>query len=129
VAAWEETYRNALEIKRWLNHMRIERLHVESDHVDLQIIPEQDEGGWESQAQYPSFELFLSRTGGAQKDLLCGSAFLPQRNYVESVTLTFEKGKVVQSELQKGAFPGQAGGYGPGAAGREFSLTDKRFSK
>jgi aminopeptidase len=50
---------------------------------------------------------------------------------VESVTLTFEKGKVVRSEAAKGGgFLAKQVAMDPGAARvGEFSLTDKRFSK
>jgi aminopeptidase len=133
VAAWEETYRNALEIKRWLNHMRIERLHVESNHVDLQIIPGARRR-WVGITGHniPSFELFLSPDWrGTKGTYYADQPSYRNGNYVESVTLTFEKGKVVQSEAAKGGgFLAKQVAMDPGAARvGEFSLTDKRFSK
>jgi len=133
VAAWEETYRNALEIKRWLNHMRIERLHVESNHVDLQIIPGARRR-WVgiTGRNIPSFELFLSPDWrGTKGTYYADQPSYRNGNYVESVTLAFEKGKVVQSEAAKGGgFLAEQVAMDPGAARvGEFSLTDKRFSK
>jgi len=133
VAAWEETYRNALEIKRWLNHMRIERLHVESNHVDLQIIPGARRR-WVgiTGRNIPSFELFLSPDWrGTKGTYYADQPSYRNGNYVESVTLAFKKGKVVQSEAAKGGgFLAEQVAMDPGAARvGEFSLTDKRFSK
>ena len=133
VAAWEETYRNALDIKRWLNHMTIERLHVESNHVDLRIIPGAQRR-WVGITGHniPSFELFLSPDWRGTKGIYyADQPSYRNGNYVESVTLTFEKGKVFRSEAAKGGgFLAQQVAMDPGAARvGEFSLTDKRFSK
>jgi aminopeptidase len=133
VAKWEETYRNALEIKRWLNRMKIERLHVESDHVDLHLTPG-DKRRWVGLTGHniPSFEIFLSPDWrGTNGIYYADQPSYRNGNYVESVTLTFGKGRVVKSEAAKGgSFLAEQVALDPGAARvGEFSLTDKRFSK
>jgi len=80
----------------------------------------------------PSFELFLSPDWrGTKGTYYADQPSYRNGNYVESVTLTFEKGKVVQSEAAKGGgFLAKQLAMDPGAARvGEFSLTDKRFSK
>lgn len=133
VAAWEETYRNALETKRWLNRMTMERLHVESNHVDLQITPG-ERRRWVGITGHniPSFELFLSPDWrGTKGTYYADQPSYRNGNYVEKVTLTFEKGKVVRSEAAKGErFLAKQVALDLGAARvGEFSLTDKRFSR
>jgi len=133
VAAWEETYRNALEIKRWLNRMTIERLDVESDHVDLQITPG-ERRRWVGITGHnvPSFEIFLSPDWRGTKGMyFADQPSYRNGNYVERVKLIFEKGKVVKSDAAKGgSFLAKQVALDPGAARvGEFSLTDKRFSR
>jgi aminopeptidase len=133
VAAWEATYRNALEIKRWLNCMAMEGLHIESNHVDLQITPGARRR-WVGITGHniPSFELFLSPDWRGTKGIYyADQPSYRNGNYVESVKLLFEKGKVVKSGAARGgSFLARQVALDPGAARvGEFSLTDKRFSR
>jgi aminopeptidase len=133
VARWEETYRNALEIKRWLNRMRIVRLHVESNHVDLNITPGKKRK-WVGLTGHniPSFEIFLSPDWrGTSGTYYADQPSFRNGNYVERVILTFDKGRVARSEAAKGgSFLANQVALDAGAARvGEFSLTDKRFSK
>lgn len=133
VEEWKKTYRNALQIKRWLNSMRIERLHVESDRMDLRLTPG-ERRRWVGITGHniPSFEIFLSPDWRGTEGVYCADQpSYRNGNYVESVKLTFEKGKVVKSEAAKGgSFLAKQVALDPGAARvGEFSLTDKRFSR
>ncbi len=133
VEEWKKTYRNALQIKRWLNSMRIERLHVESDRMDLRLTPG-ERRRWVGITGHniPSFEIFLSPDWRGTEGIYCADQpSYRNGNYVESVKLTFEKGKVVKSEAAKGgSFLAKQVALDPGAARvGEFSLTDKRFSR
>jgi len=133
VTEWEETFRNALEIKRWLNRMTIERLHVESNHVDLQITPG-ERRRWVGITGHniPSFEIFLSPDWrGTEGSYSANQPSYRNGNYVESVKLTFKKGRVLKSQAAKGgSFLAKQVALDPGAARvGEFSLTDKRFSR
>jgi aminopeptidase len=133
VAKWEETYRNALEIKRRLNRMKIERLHVESDHVNLWLTPG-ERRRWVGLTGHniPSFEIFLSPDWrGTNGMYYADQPSYRNGNYVERVMLSFNRGKVTASEAAKGgSFLAKQVTLDPGAARvGEFSLTDKRFSK
>jgi aminopeptidase len=133
VAAWEETYQNAMEIKKRLNRMKIERLHIESDHADLQITPG-ERRRWVGITGHniPSFEIFLSPDWrGTTGIYYADQPSYRNGNYVERVKLTFQRGKVARSEAAKGAsFLAKQIAMDPGAARvGEFSLTDKRFSR
>jgi aminopeptidase len=133
VAKWEETYRNALEIKRWLNRMKIERLHVESDHVNLWLTPG-ERRRWVGLTGHniPSFEIFLSPDWrGTNGAFYADQPSYRNGNYVERVMLSFDRGKVATSKAAKGgSFLAKQVALDPGAARvGEFSLTDKRFSK
>ena len=133
VEEWKKTYRNALEIKGWLNRMRVERLHVESDHVDLRVTPG-EKRRWVGITGHnvPSFEIFLSPDWrGTEGSYYANQPSYRNGNYVERVKLTFEKGRVVKSEAVKGgSFLAKQVALDPGAARvGEFSLTDKRFSR
>jgi aminopeptidase len=133
VEEWKKTYRSALEIKRWLNRMRIERLHVESDRMDLRLTPG-ERRRWVGITGHnvPSFEIFLSPDWrGTEGIYYADQPSFRNGNYVESVKLTFKKGKVVKSEAAKGgSFLVKQAALDPGAARvGEFSLTDKRFSR
>ena len=133
VDEWKKTYRSALEIKRWLNGMRIERLHVESDHMDLRLTPG-EKRRWVGITGHnvPSFEIFLSPDWrGTEGSYYANQPSYRNGNYVERVKLTFEKGRVVKSEAVKGgSFLAKQVALDPGAARvGEFSLTDKRFSR
>ena len=133
VEEWKNTYRSALEIKGWLNRMRIERLHVESDHMDLRLTPG-EKRRWVGITGHnvPSFEIFLSPDWrGTEGSYYADQPSYRNGNYVERVKLTFEKGRVVKSEAVKGgSFLAKQVSLDPGAARvGEFSLTDKRFSR
>ncbi len=133
VEEWKKTYRSALEIKAWLNRMRIKRLYVESDHMDLRLTPG-ERRRWVGITGHniPSFEIFLSPDWrGTEGSYYANQPSYRNGNYVERVKLTFEKGRVVQSEAAKGgSFLAKQMALDPGAARvGEFSLTDKRFSK
>jgi len=113
--------------------MTLERLHVESDHMDLEITPG-ERRRWVGITGHniPSFELFLSPDWrGTRGTYYADQPSYRNGNYVEKVKLTFERGKTIRSEAAKGGdFLAKQIALDPGAARvGEFSLTDKRFSK
>ncbi len=133
VEEWKKTYRSALQIKKWLNRMRIERLHVESNRTDLQLTPG-EKRRWVGVTGHniPSFEIFLSPDWrGTEGVYFADQPSYRNGNYVERVKLTFKKGKVVKSQAATGeSFLAKQAALDPGAARvGEFSLTDKRFSR
>jgi aminopeptidase len=132
-AEWEDVFRNARCIKKWLTSMPVKHYHVESAGIDLRIA-RGERRRWMgiSGHNIPSFELFISpdwrdTSGVYYADQPC----FRDGNRVQGVRLEFQKGAlsridagrnrdfvVKQLSMDKGA--GRLG---------EFSLTDIRFSK
>jgi aminopeptidase len=133
VAKWQEVLQKAGDLKKWLNALPVEKLHVESEHVDLTVKPgERRRWIGISGHNIPSFEIFLSPDWrGTQGVYYANLPSYRSGNRVEGVRLEFEKGRVVKVSAQKGeAFVSQQIAMDPGASRvGEFSLTDKRFSK
>ena len=130
---WEEIFRNAREVKQWLNSMRITGYHVESACIDLRVGHGQQRR-WIgiSGHNIPSFELFIS----PDWRLTEGVFFANQPSYrngnlVRDVRLEFKNGSVCAVDAQQGReFIQEQVGMDAGAARLgEFSLTDTRFSK
>jgi len=133
VDQWQEIYKNASTIKKWLNSMEIKSLKVESKNIDLVITPGIARK-WIgiSGHNIPSFEIFLSHDWKGTKGVYY--ADMPSYrsgNYVEKVRLEFKDGSVVKAEAAKGQdFLRKQIAMDKGADKvGEFSLTDKRFSK
>jgi len=133
VAKWEEIFRNAREIKQWLNSMRITGYHIQSARIDLRV-------GHGLQRRWigisghniPSFELFISpdwrQTEGV---FFSNQPSYRNGNLVRDVRLEFKNGCVCAVDAEYGrAFVQEQIGMDAGAARLgEFSLTDIRFSK
>jgi aminopeptidase len=133
VSEWKSVYRRAGAVKKWLNSMDVSCYHIESERCDLKIRPGKMRK-WIgiSGHNIPSFELFISpdwretegRYWANQPSFRSG-------NYVESVLLTFEKGRVIRAKAGKGEdFVVKQISMDRGASRvGEFSLTDRRFSR
>ena len=133
VSKWEEIFRNAREIKQWLNSMRITGYHIQSARIDLRV-------GHGLQRRWigisghniPSFELFISpdwrQTEGV---FFANQPSYRNGNLVRDVRLEFKNGSVCAVDAEYGrAFVQEQVGMDAGAARLgEFSLTDTRFSK
>ncbi len=133
VDEWQNIYKNAASIKKWLNAMNVKFFHIESDNTDLKITPgEKRKWVGISGHNIPSFELFLSPDWrGTSGKYFANQPSYRSGNYVEGVKLEFEKGEVVKAEANIGEdfLKKQiAMDKGSNKLG-EFSLTDKRFSK
>lgn len=133
VDQWQEIYKNASSIKKWLNSMEIKSLKVESKSIDLVITPG-NARKWIgiSGHNIPSFEIFLSPDWKGTKGVYY--ADMPSYrsgNYVEKVRLEFRNGSVIKAEAAKGQdFLRKQIAMDKGANKvGEFSLTDKRFSR
>jgi aminopeptidase len=133
VAQWKQVYQNTKKIKKWLNGLAIEKLHIQSQNTDLWISPGARRK-WVGLSGHniPSFEIFLSPDWRGTE----GAYFADQPSYrsgniVRQARLVFKKGRVVQIDAEQGrAFVQQQLKMDEGASRLgEFSLTDKRFSK
>ena len=133
VSKWRYVYDTARSLKKWLNSMKIKFLHIESNHIDLEVNPgEKRQWVGISGRNIPSFEIFVSPDWrGTRGKYHADQPSYRSGNRVEGIRLEFNKGKVIkvsaetglefvkkQLQMDKGA--GKVG---------EFSLTDKRFSR
>jgi aminopeptidase len=133
VTHWESIYKEITAIKKWLNRLRIDRLRIESEHIDLELSPG-DKRKWLGLSGHniPSFEVFLSPDWrGTHGVYYADQPSFRSGNYVEGVRLEFKKGSVVSVRAEQGEqFLRQQLLMDQGAKRLgEFSLTDKRFSK
>jgi aminopeptidase len=133
VSAWKSIYRDAMALKKWMNSMEVKYFHVESENMDLKVVPgKQRKWIGISGHNIPSFEIFLSPDWrGTEGVYYANQPSFRSGNYVEGVRLVFEKGSVVEIEAGKGRdFVAKQLAMDKGAARvGEFSLTDKRFSR
>jgi len=133
VTHWEDIFKAAIEIKKWLNRMPVAYYHIESERIDLMVAPgEKRKWIGISGHNIPSFELFISPDWRETRGIyFADQPSYRSGNYVKNVRLEFKKGKVtdirattglafVKTQLSMDAGAGRLG---------EFSLTDKRFSR
>ncbi|MFO7964734.1 MAG: aminopeptidase [Desulfobacterales bacterium] len=133
VEEWRHIYKQAVDLKKRLNRLKVKAFHVESENIDLEIVPG-DMRKWIgiSGHNIPSFELFLSPDmRGTRGVYYADQPSYRSGNYVEGVRLEFKKGAVVNIEAEAGkAFVTKQIAMDKGAKRLgEFSLTDKRFSR
>jgi aminopeptidase len=133
VSQWESVYNKAAFIKKRLNRLPINTLHIESDNIDL-VIRQGEKRRWIgiSGHNIPSFELFVSPDWrGTTGVFYADQPSYRSGNLVEKIKVVFEKGKVVEAHAQQGnefllkQLEMDAGAKKIG----EFSLTDKTFSR
>ncbi|MBF0481542.1 MAG: aminopeptidase [Desulfovibrionaceae bacterium] len=131
--AWEDIFRSASEIKRWLSEMDAVEYHVESASVDLRV-SRGDKRRFLgiSGHNIPSFEIFTSPDWrGVSGVFFADQPSYRSGNYVRGVKLEFAAGRVTASDAAEGAEflrKQLAMDKGSDKVG-EFSLTDKRFSR
>lgn len=133
VSEWREVHRNAAAIKKWINSLGIRELHVESENIDLRLVPgEQRRWIGVSGHNIPSFEIFVSPDWrGTRGVYFADQPSFRSGNYVEGVRLVFRRGSAVKVSAAKGeSFVEKqlAMDRGANRVG-EFSLTDKRLSR
>ena len=131
--AWQHVHGEIRAIKRRLGRLAIQRLRIESAHVDLEVTPgEKRKWLGLSGRNIPSFEVFLSPDWrGIRGVYYADQPSYRSGNLVRGVCLEFKAGNLIHASAQEGEhFLRQQLTMDPGA-GRvgEFSLTDKRFSK
>ena len=133
VGDWQEIYKQAQRIKKWLNSLSVESFRLESDRIDLTITPGLHRQ-WVGLSGHniPSFELFTSPDWRGSEGIYFSN--LPSYrsgNLVRDVRLEFKRGSVVKIQAAEGeSFTKLQLGMDRGANKiGEFSLTDKRFSK
>ncbi len=133
VIEWQNIFKQAQSIKRWLNRLPVAALQVISENVDLRIsLGERRRWVGISGRNIPSFEIFVSPDWrGTQGNFYADQPSYRNGNYVGGVRLEFKDGRLVKIAAEKGrSFVRQQLGMDEGASRLgEFSLTDKRFSR
>ena len=133
VSHWRTVYRKVTAIKKWLNSLKVNRYHIESENIDLEITPgEKRKWVGISGHNIPSFEIFTTPDWrGTRGRYFANLPSFRSGNTVEGVKLEFKKGAAVKVEAQKGEqFVKKQLLIDKGANKLgEFSLTDKRFSR
>ncbi|MBW2029328.1 MAG: aminopeptidase [Deltaproteobacteria bacterium] len=130
---WERIYRQAAEIKKWINSLDIKHLRIESKGCDLKLTmgPNRRWIGV-SGHNIPSFEIFTCPDyRGTEGTYYADQPSYRSGNLVRDVRLTFKGGAVVKVSARKGEdFIKKQLSMDKGAKRvGEFSLTDKRFSR
>ncbi len=133
VGQWEEIFRRARTLKKWLTAMPAKSYHIESRKIDLNI-DRGEQRRWIgiSGHNIPSFELFLSPDWhGTRGVYYADQPSYRNGNIVSGVRLEFKNGRVIAMDAEQNRrFVEQQLGMDDGAkALGEFSLTDTRFSK
>lgn len=133
VEKWNEIFKNSMDIKQWLYSLKIDTLHIQSEHIDLLIkVGDRRRFKGISGHNIPSFEIFTSPDWRETKGIYFAN--LPAfrgGNIVKDIRLEFKDGRVVKASAQQGEDYVKkilATDEGASQVG-EFSLTDKRFSK
>lgn len=133
VEKWDQIFKDAGRIKRWLSRMDVKHYHVMSQSTDLEITPGENRR-WigVSGHNIPSFELFVSPDWrGTRGVYYADQPSFRNGNFVKGVRLEFSRGKLTGVSAEKGRNFVKRQLTMDKGAGRlgEFSLTDKRFSK
>ncbi len=133
VKKWKEVTKQIDEIGAWLSSLPIDTLHIESAHMDFEVLVGEKRkfiaGGG---CNVPSFEIFTSPDWRGTKGVYFADlSSYRSGNYVKGVRLEFKKGRVVKADAEKGGeFVRKMLAMDRGASQiGEFSLTDRRFSK
>lgn len=133
VAKWKEVMKQIGEIGKWLSGLKIERLQVESAHMDFEVLlGEKRQFISGSGCNIPSFEIFTSPDWrGTRGVYFADLSSYRSGNYVKGMRLEFKNGRAVKATAEKGQdFLRKMLAMDRGAAQiGEFSLTDRRFSK
>ncbi len=132
IRRWRETFREIGRIKRRLDRLEIERLHVEGEGVDVTFTVGADRcwlGG--TGRNIPSFEVFTTPDARATEGTVTFTE--PLHRYgslIDGIRLTFERGRVVEATARRNEDLLRAMIASDEGAARvgEISLTDGRLS-
>lgn len=132
IKKWQEITKEIDRLKKKLNDLKIEKVHVEGKNIDLWVGLGKNRkwlGG--SGRNIPSYEVFISpdkyKTDGSIK---FNQPLYRYGNLIKDVELVFEKGRVVKAKASQGekVLKDMIATSGADMIG-EFSLTDSRTSR
>ncbi|HUA73267.1 MAG TPA: aminopeptidase [Solirubrobacteraceae bacterium] len=132
IARWREVGEEVTRTRDWLDSLRIERLHVQGDDVDLRVLlGEQRRWLGGRGRNIPSFELFTSPDWrGTEGWIYCNQPLYRYGNLVKGIRLTFAEGRVTEASAEENetVLTEMIATEGADRIG-EFSLTDRRLSR
>ena len=132
ISRWQEVGRQLDQTRERLDALKIERVHVQGDDVDLWVkLGERRHWLGGRGRNIPSFELFTSPDWrGTEGWIRFDQPLYRYGNLVKGISLRFEGGRVVESsaEQNEAILKEMIATKGADKVG-EFSLTDKRFSR
>lgn len=132
IAEWKKIQAEQERVKKALDALEIEWLHVEGKQIDLRVQIGKNRcwlGG--SCRNIPSFELFISPDWrGTEGTIFFNQPLYRYGNILRDVSLSFKKGLVVHAEAKEGqnVLESMISRKNADKIG-EYSLTDKRFSR
>lgn len=132
IAKWREVFRENDRIRAKLNALKIDKLHIKGDGVDLWIkigAGRKWLGG--SGRNIPSFEVFISPDWrGTTGRIEFNQPLYRYGNLIENIKLEFKNGRVIKSSSSKNysVLREMIAAKNADRIG-EFSLTDKRLSR
>ena len=133
IERWREAIREQDRVKRRLDRLEIERLHIEADDVDLWVTLGAGRKWLGGRGRnIPSFEIFTSPDWrGTDGSVYFSEPLYRYGSLIKDVRLRFEKGEVVEASAARNQdllLKMIASDPGARRVG-EFSLTDGRFSR
>jgi aminopeptidase len=133
VKKWETVYKKSEQIRKWLNSLSIDTLHIKSKSVNLKVkIGEKRKFVSSLGSNVPSFEIFTSPDYRyTQGTFFADVPLYRTGNLIKKIKLKFENGMVKTATVAaNGKFLSKILKTDKGAARLgEIALVDKRFSK
>jgi aminopeptidase len=132
IARWREVQGQIEQTREWLDSLRIDRVHLEGEDVDLWIsLGEQRRWLGGRGRNIPSFELFTSPDWrGTEGWMRFDQPLYRYGNLVRGIRLGFREGRVTEcsAEENQSLLEEMVATDGADRVG-EFSLTDRRLSR
>lgn len=133
VKEWRRLKKEVGEVCAWLDSLKIKRLHVESEDINLKV-PVGDNRRFVgvSGANVPGYEIYFAPDArGVEGTYYADQPSLRYGHLVVGASLDFFGGVASRAESERGQLFLQNQMYSDAGARRvgEFSLTDKRFSR
>jgi len=133
LAQWKRVQKELNETAAWLNGLKIQRIHVESEHIDLRLATgENRRFVGVSGRNVPSFELYLAPDWRTVSGVYyADQPSIRWGRVVSRARLEFHEGVAVEATAESGGtFLTGRMTSDPGARSvGEFSLTDRRTSR
>ncbi len=132
VSEWRKIHREQERLKKVLNALEIEWVHVEAEKIDLHVQLGKNRqwlGG--SCRNIPSFEIFISPDWrGTHGNIYFNQPLFRYGNILKDIRLDFSQGVIRQAKARKGqkVLDSMIQRKNADKIG-EFSLTDRRFSR